>query len=107
MRHPHQRVQAPGVAEAHPGQADGHRTAAVVDDLPDVPERRVGGGHVKLAAELHGGAAGIQDPVTQLEWRLRILLLIHVHLPSDYGNSRLAGKRAPYGIPCNAFADLT
>jgi hypothetical protein len=95
VRHPHQRVQAPGVAEAHPGQADDDRPAEVVDNLADVPERGVGGGHVKLAAELHGGAAGVQDPVAQLEWRLRILFLIHVHLPLDYGNSRSARETYP------------
>ena len=33
MGHAHQRVQTPGVAEAHPGQADDDRSAEVVDNL--------------------------------------------------------------------------
>jgi hypothetical protein len=66
-----------------------------VDDLLDVPERLVGGVHVQLASDLHGGLAGLQDPVAQLKWCRRALLKIHAHLPLDYGHSRSTHEMLP------------
>jgi len=79
----------------HPSLLPRWRGAAPVERAILAGDAETGVTIHRTVAELDGGPAGVQDPVAELEWRLRILVLIHVHRPLDYGKSRSARETHP------------